>query len=95
MVFPEANSYGVPVITTRTGGVSGVVREGINGHLLEIEATDEAYANLIWKIWSNRDEYNRLRTTSRAEYDTVLNWDCWLSAAAPVIEEAACPRSHP
>lgn len=47
MVFPEANSYGVPVIATQTGGVPDVVREGINGHLLAIDATADEYADLI------------------------------------------------
>jgi len=49
MVFPEANSYGVPVITTRTGDVPHVVHEGVNGHLLPVEATADAYADLIWR----------------------------------------------
>jgi glycosyltransferase involved in cell wall biosynthesis len=89
MVFPEANSYGVPVITTQTGGVPDVVHEGINGHLLPIEATADAYADLIWTIWSDRSRYDRLRKSSRTRFDHVLNWNSWLSAAAPVIEDAA------
>ena len=47
MVFPEANSYGVPVITTDTGGVADVVHEGVNGHLLPIDARADAYADLL------------------------------------------------
>ena len=89
MVFPEANSYGVPVITTRTGGVPDVVHEGINGHLLPIEASAEAYADLIWAIWSDRRRYDSLRKSSRSRFDQALNWNSWLSAAAPVIEGAA------
>jgi len=89
MVFPEANSYGVPVITTMTGGVPDVVQEGINGHLLPIDATADAYADLIWTIWSDQARYDRLRKSSRNRFDQVSNWNSWLSAAAPVIQEAA------
>jgi glycosyltransferase involved in cell wall biosynthesis len=89
IVFPEANSYGVPIITTQTGGVQDVVNEGVNGHCLPIEATADAYANLIWTIWSDRSRYDRLRKSSRARFDHVLNWNSWLSAAAPIIQNAA------
>ena len=88
MVFPEANSYGIPVITTQTGGVPDVVHEGVNGHLLAIEATADAYADFIWTIWSDRSRYTRLRKSSRAQFDHVLNWNCWLSAATPIIRDA-------
>jgi glycosyltransferase involved in cell wall biosynthesis len=89
MVFPEANSYGVPVISTQTGGVPDVVHEGVNGHLLPIEAPADLYADLIWTIWSDRSRYDRLRKSSRGRFDHALNWNSWLSAAAPIIESAA------
>lgn len=89
MVFPEANSYGIPVITTQTGGVPDVVQEGVNGYLLAMEAAADEYADLIWKVWSDRAEYGRLRKSSRARFDHALNWKSWLSKAAPIIEEAA------
>ncbi len=89
MVFPEANSYGIPVITTRTGGVPDVVHEGVNGHLLATEATADAYADLIWAIWSDRSRYERLRNSSRVRFEQALNWNSWLSAAAPIISGVA------
>lgn len=94
MVFPEANSYGVPVITTQTGGVPDVVHEGVNGHLLPMDAPPEAYADLIWQLWSERPAYERLRETSRRRFHEALNWDSWLSAAAPVIEGVASDLAH-
>jgi glycosyltransferase involved in cell wall biosynthesis len=89
MIFAEANSYGVPVITTRTGGVADVVQEGVNGHHLPVDATPDAYAELIWTLWSERTRYVQLRRSSRARFDAVLNWSSWLSEAAPIIEHAA------
>lgn len=93
MVFAEANSYGVPVITTQTGGVPDVVREGVNGHLLPINAPADAYADLIWRIWSDRSRYDQLRKSSQTRFDNTLNWNSWLSAAAPIIEDAAATAS--
>jgi glycosyltransferase involved in cell wall biosynthesis len=94
MVFAEANSYGVPVITTLTGGVPDVVHEGLNGCLLPIEATADDYADLIWKIWSDRPTYDRLRKSSRDRFEHVLNWNSWLSAVVPIIEKAAPRVKH-
>ncbi len=93
MVFPEANSFGVPVITTQTGGVPDVVREGINGHLLPIDAPAEAYGDLIWTIWSDQPRYAALRKSSQSRFETTLNWRSWLSAATPIIERAAATPS--
>jgi glycosyltransferase involved in cell wall biosynthesis len=93
MVFAEANSYGVPVITTQTGGVPDVVHEGVNGHLLPINAPADAYADLIWRIWSDRSRYDQLRKSSQTRFDNTLNWSSWLSAAAPIIEDAAATAS--
>jgi glycosyltransferase involved in cell wall biosynthesis len=92
MVFPEANSYGVPIITTRTGGVADVVQEGVNGHHLPMDATPDEYADLIWRLWSERTRYAQLRRSSRARFDTLLNWSTWLSEAAPIIEAQRADR---
>ncbi len=89
MVFAEANSYGVPIITTRTGGVPDVVHEGVNGHHLPIDSSVDEYADLIWRLWSDRTQYAQLRKSARARFDHVLNWTSWLSAAAPIIEQTA------
>jgi glycosyltransferase involved in cell wall biosynthesis len=89
MVFAEANSYGVPIITTRTGGVADLVHEGVNGHHLSADAIADEYADLIWALWSERTRYVRLRMSSQVRFDRVLNWNNWLSAAAPIIARAA------
>lgn len=85
IVFCEANSYGVPVITTRTGGVPDVVIEGINGHLLSSDATAQDYAHLIWDIWSDPDRYSRLRKSSWLRFKKELNWDSWATRVAELI----------
>jgi glycosyltransferase involved in cell wall biosynthesis len=87
MVFAEASAYGVPVIATNTGGVPGVVHEGVNGYLLPPSAKPHQYAELISNIWSDRRRYAELRLSSRRLFEDVLNWQSWLASASKVIEE--------
>ncbi|MCA9447996.1 MAG: glycosyltransferase, partial [Candidatus Omnitrophica bacterium] len=77
IVFCEASAYGLPSITTDTGGVSGVVTNGVNGYTLPPEDRGEAYGKLIYQLLENRENYLELRTKTRLEYDTRLNWRVW------------------
>lgn len=77
IVFCEANAFGLPAITTQTGGVPEVVRNGENGFVLPLEARGDAYARLIASIYSDEARYAQLVLSSRAAYDERLNWDAW------------------
>jgi len=89
MVFAEANAYGLPVITTNTGGVSGVITDDVNGQMLPLDATPDNYATLIWSIWSDPERYARLSEASLQKFKQTLNWGSWLAQAAGIIERAA------
>jgi len=88
MVFSEGNAFGMPGISTDTGGVSSVIAEGVNGHLLPLEAGPQAYADLIEKVWGDQEKYISLRKTSRQQYEQVLNWKTWASQSAALIRAA-------
>ena len=77
IVFCEANAYGLPVMTTRTGGIPGVVEDGENGFMLPMSAGGSDYAKLIADILSDEGRYANLRKSSRAAFDERLNWDAW------------------
>ena len=77
IVFCEASAYGVPSITADVGGVSQAVREGRNGFLLPADATASDYAAKIKTVFSDRESYQKLRKSSRHEFETRLNWDVW------------------
>jgi glycosyltransferase involved in cell wall biosynthesis len=77
IVFCEASAFGLPSISTDTGGVSGVVTEGKNGYLLPPEARGVEYAGLIASLFADKKKLSSLVTSSRAMYDTRLNWDVW------------------
>ena len=77
LVACEANAYGVPAITTLTGGVPDIVRNGINGYCLPYEADGDEYANLIAEIYGDKSRYQQLVNSSRKRYEDHLNWDKW------------------
>lgn len=77
IVFCEASAFGLPSITTNTGGVGTYVEDGVNGFALPVAATAIDYALKIKELFYNRDAYNQLSKTSRQKYEAVLNWDAW------------------
>jgi glycosyltransferase involved in cell wall biosynthesis len=77
MVFCEANAFGLPVITTSTGGVPEVVRNDENGFLLPYDARGAAYAEVIAGVCRDTERYVELVRASRAAFENRLNWDAW------------------
>jgi glycosyltransferase involved in cell wall biosynthesis len=76
-VFCEASAFGLPVISTDTGGVGGVVRNGENGYLLPISATGSDYAKVIYDIYRDDSRYYEMVKSSRKAFEERLNWDAW------------------
>ncbi len=93
IVFSEAAAFGLPVIATNTGGVSGVVKEGINGHLLPLEARGDQYAKLIKEIYLDKVRYDKLVHSSRDRFENYLNWDVWAKSLGEQLH--AYKASHP
>lgn len=77
LVAMEANSYGMPAITTRVGGVPDVVLDGVNGYCLPLAAEGAAYADLIARIYADPVRYQQLLASSRKRFEEELSWDKW------------------
>lgn len=75
MTFCEANAFGVPAATTATGGISGIVRNGVNGVALPPGSPPEAYGAWIEENASDPARYAELASSSFREFETRLNWD--------------------
>jgi glycosyltransferase involved in cell wall biosynthesis len=77
VVFCEASAYGVPSLATRTGGVPEVIKDGVNGFLMDPLANANDYARKIAELWSDDSKYMTLRKSSRERFEEILNWDSW------------------
>ena len=75
IVFSEANSFGLPVITTSTGGISSIIKNDINGRMFGKEIDTSSCADYIAGIFQNYDRYNHLSLSSFNEYLMTLNWE--------------------
>lgn len=87
MVFCEASAYGLPIITTNTGGVSGAVRDGENGFMLPLSARGTEYARLIATTYRDEQKYAELVRSTRAAFDERLNWNAWGMSVTRLIAE--------
>lgn len=75
--FCEAASYGLPVISTDTGGVSAHVVSGETGILLPLEANAGNYADEIEKLLKNPASMEIFAKNARLKYEKELNWEAW------------------
>jgi glycosyltransferase involved in cell wall biosynthesis len=93
-VFKEANAFGLPVITTDTGGVVDVVQDGKNGYVLPFEARGEAYARVIAELYHDEQRYRLLVQSSRATFEKYLNWDAWGMAVKDILNEMLAAKNE-
>jgi glycosyltransferase involved in cell wall biosynthesis len=75
MVFAEASAYALPIVTTDTGGIESVVKNGINGFRLPLAASGQEYATTIENVFFKREVYEEMRITTRNFFEDVLHWD--------------------
>ena len=77
LVGCEASAYGMPAITTETGGVPEIVKDGVNGYCLPYSADGNTYAGLIAELFLNQEKYRSLITSSRKRFEEHLTWQKW------------------
>ena len=90
IVFCEANAYGLPVITTDTGGVSSVIENGVNGFMLPINAKSEEYSKIIEDLISNKETLKKMSESSRQKYLEELNWRQWGREMKKILLLTSC-----
>lgn len=75
IVFSEANSFGLPVITTNTGGISSIIKDDVNGRMFDMEKEIPLCAEYIAGIFKNYALYESYSLSSFNEYVKRLNWE--------------------
>jgi glycosyltransferase involved in cell wall biosynthesis len=74
MIFAEGNAFGLPVVTTATGGIPSIVRDGWNGLLFSLAADAADYAEVVIRSFSDRGRYEQLCRQAFQEFERRLNW---------------------
>lgn len=87
VVFSEAAAWGVPSLSTDTGGVSTYVQQEWNGRLLPMEAGPAEYAAVIESLYHDRDLFNQLKHSSRRYFEQTLDWNNWGKQFAAIAEK--------
>ena len=73
IVIIEAMSFGKPVVASNVGGVSELVRNGVNGYALENNAN--VFAEKISHILENQQVYGKMSQSSTELYDSYFTVD--------------------
>jgi glycosyltransferase involved in cell wall biosynthesis len=84
IVFAEASAFGLPSVTLATGGVPSAVEDGVNGLLLEADASPSQIADRIGQCWADRQAYAALRDSARQKHLSVLNWTAWAGSVVRI-----------
>jgi glycosyltransferase involved in cell wall biosynthesis len=84
-VYCEANAYGLPALGRDTGGVSEIIRDGVNGLLLQDEESIESYAQRWAGIWGVEFSFRELSKNSYLESEQRLNYSVFAEKLEDVL----------
>ena len=74
VVFCEANSLGVPCLSTKVGGIPSIIKSNINGQLFDPEHYVGECCNYIINLFATERDYQNLALSAFHEYESRLNW---------------------
>lgn len=75
IVLCEANSFGVPCLTTDVGGIPTIIKNNLNGHTFSQKTFVEECCSFVLSMFEDYSNYKLLTYSSFNEYDTRLNWN--------------------
>ncbi len=86
IVLNEASAYGVPTLTTDTGGLADYVINDVNGNRLPLSAPGEKYADVI-ETWVDKKMFDSLSNGARQVYASSNSWTAWQQEFNKAIEK--------
>lgn len=95
VVVAEANSFGLPALTTNVGGMGTVVRDGKNGRAFDPPAFVQECADYILQMLSSKDRYHHLCQSSFEEYTNRLNWRTAVQSVVGLMVSDLLPANRP
>jgi glycosyltransferase involved in cell wall biosynthesis len=87
VVFCEANSFGVPCLSRKVGGISTIIKQDVNGSLFEVNADTSEYCKYIYRLFTNYADYQKLAISAFYEYELRLNWEVAGGKVQNLLEE--------
>ena len=87
LVFNEASAFGLPSVTTDTGGVSEYIEDGRNGFVLPYDAEYYDYADKIQQLFEDKDMYCNFCLNAIEKAENITNWDIWAQKLIKIIEQ--------
>jgi glycosyltransferase involved in cell wall biosynthesis len=90
LVFVEALATGLPVVTTRTGGIADVVEDGVTGFMVEQRSADQI-AERLRALYDDRDLLERMSRTGRAVVEQRFSWTSVAERYEQVFASVAGP----
>ena len=85
--YCEANAFGIPNVASNTGGVPSAVKDGVSGHLFDMDENSMILADHMINLYMDYSRYTDLCLSSRKEYDDNLNWDVGVKKIMKLIEQ--------
>ncbi|GHE53324.1 glycosyl transferase [Roseivirga thermotolerans] len=89
IVFCEAAAFGLPVVSTNTGGVSSIVEDGKTGFLLPHNADTSDYVDTIESLIGDERLYRSFSINARKKFESQLNWSSWAKETRKILEQTA------
>lgn len=86
IVFCEANSYGLPTFGSNLGGVPDIIKDGVNGELIDIKKTPKELAHQIHKYISEGD-YTEKSLRAFHHYQENFTWDKSIERVNKILQE--------
>jgi glycosyltransferase involved in cell wall biosynthesis len=77
IAYCEACSFGLPPVASETGGVPTIIKDGVNGILLNNSNSPADYASRIEECWSRAEMYRAMQLAARRAFELRLNWNAW------------------
>lgn len=84
-IFPEANSFALPVVASNTGGIPTAVHEGVNGYCVDVEDVN-AYAAHITELFQSLEKYRALSMKAFDDYTARLSWNQAARAVVRILK---------
>ena len=71
-------AFGLPSLTTDTGGMSGAVKNNINSFRFKLSDSGNEYVTKVYSIFTDyENKYMPLSVSSRELYDKEFNWEAF------------------